>query len=196
MEPNVIHDLLKEECHLTYQMIDAKKKQCTVPKLFTNYSDAAACNNQHDVMFDQTNAIRQKIKSWADYINLHLKLNQAITLHELLGKYLEIHEELLIYSAEYHTTRFALLETLHLYYQNVLTVPIATKLLIAGLQPITLSQPDTATILTKALAITSGMTLSYSAVQSFVVKQSKFHKATQTMVTAIPEKDIPISLLH
>lgn len=196
MDPHVIDDLLKEECYLTYQMIENRKKHCTVPKLFNNYSDAAACNNQHDVLFDQTKAIRQRIKSWVDYINVQLKLNQAITLHELLGAYLEIHEELIIYSAEYHTTRCALLETLHLYYQNVLTVPIATKLLIAGLQPISLSQPEIATILAKALANTSGMTLPYSAVQSFVVKQSKFHKATQTVVTALPDKDMPISLLH
>ena len=196
MEPHVIQDLLQEECQLTYQMIATKKKQCTVPKLFNNYSDAAECNNQNDVLFDQTKVIRQRIKSWTDYLILQLKLNQAVTLHELLGKYIEIHEELLIYSAEYHTTRFALLETLHLYYQNVLTVPIATKVLIAGLQPISLSQSEIATTLAKALAITSGMTLSYSAVQSFVVKQSKFHKSTQTMVTAIPDKDIPMSLMH
>ena len=196
MDPSVIYELLQEECYYTYQQIDARKKQCTVPKLFHNFSDAAACNNQHDVMFDQTKVIKQKITAWVEYIQMQLKLTQAVTLHDLLGKYLEIHEELPMYSTEYHTTRFALLETLHLFYQNVLTVPIATKILIAGLQTISLKHPDVISLIAKALAYTSDISMSYASVQSFVVKQPKFDKATQTMITAIPDKDMPISLLQ
>ena len=196
MEPPVIYELLQDECHQTYQYIAAKKKQCTTPKLFANYSDAAECNNQHDLMFDQTKIILQRINHWVDYIQIQLKLGHPVTLHDLLGKYIEIHEELQLYSAEYHTTRYALLETLHLFYQNVLTVPIATKLLIAGLQTLTLTQQKVAPILAKALAITSDISLSYTAVQSLVVKQPKFHKATQTMITAVPDTVMPMSLLQ
>ena len=192
MDPIVIYELLKDECHQTFQAIEARKLQCTSPKLFSNYSDAAMCNNQQDLMFDQSKIIKHKIQLWVDYINTQLKINQAITLQNILGKYIEIHEELPLYSAEYHTTRYALLETLHLFYQNVLTVPIATKLLIAGLQTISLSQPDIVKVLTKTLAMTSNMTMQYTAIQSLVVKQATFTKGTQTMITAIPDNDIHI----
>ena len=196
MDPIVIYELLKDECYQTFQLIEAKKLQCTAPKLFANYSDAAMCNNQQDLMFDQTKIIKHKVQIWVDYISTQLKLNQAITLQGILGKYIEIHEELQLYSAEYHTTRYALLETLHLFYQNVLTVPIATKLLIAGLQTISLSNPDIVKMLTKVLAITSNMTMQYTAVQSLVVKQETFTRSTQTMITAIPDNDTHIMQLH
>ena len=196
MDPLVIYELLKEECVVTIQCIEKRKKHCTKPKLFPNYSDAAACNNQTDIMFDQSKIIKLKITEWSNYIYHQLKSGQTITLHKLLGLYMEIHEELAMYSAEYHTTRYALLETLHLFYQNVLTAPIATKLLVTGLQTVSLSQPEIVQITAKILAITSDMTKSYSEVQSFVVRQTLFHKASQTMITAIPDKDVPPKLLQ
>ena len=196
MDPLVINELLKEECVATIQCIEKRKQHCTQPKLFPNFSDAAACNNQTDIMFDQSKVIKQRITEWANYVYHQLKSGHTITLHKLLGLYMEIHEELAMYSTEYHTTRYALLETLHLFYQNVLTAPIATKLLITGLQTISLSQPEIIQITAKILALTSDINKSYSEVQSFVVRQTMFHKASQTMITTIPDIKMHPKLLQ
>ena len=117
---------------------------------------------------------------------MQLQQQQDITIQNLLGKYWEIHEELPFQTNEYFITKFAMLETLHLFYHNVLTIASAVKLLTAGLQTIALTTPAISQKLVKLLIITSDISIPYMHVQIPVKRTTNMDTATQTVLTAFP----------
>ena len=124
---------LMELCKPTVDKIEARKTQSRTPSFFPQYSQAAACNQQDEIYFDQLETIAYYISTWVHRAMKNIKTGKDIKLSEFLGEYIEISEQAPVDSREMLAMRIALLETLQLYNAKALTFPIACKILIAGL---------------------------------------------------------------
>ena len=137
--------------------------------MFLSHSDAAQCNLQENIEFDQDMVIENAIIRWAHLALAHIHTGTNIRMSEFLGAYIEITEEVPINDNEVPTLRTALLETLHLYNENTLSFPIACKILIAGLQETILQQsrinpgkPEIQRAIFKLIHATSNITVQYN----------------------------------
>ena len=133
---NALFTQLMEICKPTVDKIKARTTQSRTPSLFPRYSQAAACNQQDEIYFDQLETINHYVGTWARKAVKSIKTEKDVKLSEFLGDYLEISEQAPINSREMLAMRIALLETLQLYNAKALTFPIACKILIAGLHGI------------------------------------------------------------
>lgn len=163
------NDRLMQYCKETLETIQQRELETKRPKQFIEYTDAAACNQQHLSNFDQENVIQLAILKWGRKILQHLAINTPIKIQDLLGLYLLIHVEVPFTNKEMPPMKYAMIETVDLFEKGNLTLPIATRLLIAGLQNTiyeqSLLEPINSEIkrLFRALTnATSGISLPYS----------------------------------
>ena len=169
MDENSLFGQLVQICKPTIDKIEEKRKNMIKPKMFVAHSDAAACNLQENIDFDQETVIDNTIKRWAHLALAHIHTHTDIRLSEFLGAYIDITEEVLIQQNELNTLRTALLETLEVYNKNALSLPIACKILIAGLQETLITQEtinpgrtETRKLLSKLLLATSNASVPYA----------------------------------
>ena len=161
------NDKLMAYCKDIIEIIQQRELHTKHPKQFINYTDAAACNRQCQQSFDQENVIKEAILKWGRKILTHLAINSPIYIQDLLGLYILIHVEIPFNNNEMPPMKYAMIETVDLYEKGNLTVPIATRILIAGLQhtveqnSLTDDHDIKLLFLSLSKAI-SGITLSYS----------------------------------
>ena len=134
MDYESLYEQLIRMCRPTIDEIEARRQKTCRPKMFLCHSDAAQCNLQEDIDFDQQQIIEQSIKRWAHLALTHIEYQTPISLGKFLGLYIEISEEVPLHEKEVPTLKTALLETVHLLNNSTLSFPIACKILIAGLQ--------------------------------------------------------------
>ena len=166
MDEKKVNEKLFKYCDETLQKIANNELETIKPKQFIDHTDAAACNRQYDMDFDQDNVIKMAILKWGRKVLQHLAINTPINLKDLLGLYLEIHVEIPFNTSEMPPMKYAMLEVTDLFDKGNLTLPIATRLLIAGLQNIIYQQAwqtdNDIKILFKSLTnATSGIALPY-----------------------------------
>ena len=168
MNEERLYEQLVQLCQSTVQKIEENRQRTCRPKMFLSHSDAAQCNLQENIDFDQDMIIENAIKRWAHLALTHIHTGTDIHLQEFLGMYIEITEEVPVHDKEVTVLRTALLEVLHLYNENTLTFPVACKLLIAGLQETAYQQyhinpgrMEITEILKKLLHATSQITVQY-----------------------------------
>ena len=166
MDERKVNEKLFEYCKETLENIREKELQTKRPKQFIDHTDAAACNRQYDLDFDQDNIIKMAILKWGRKILQHLALNTPIKLNEMLGLYIEIHVEIPFNTKEMPPMKYAMLEVIDLFEKENLTVPLATRILTAGLQNILYQQAwqtdnEIKTLLMSLTNATSGITLPY-----------------------------------
>ena len=166
-DEKTVNDKLMMYCKDTLAIIEARELTTKSPKLFISYPDAAACNQQYDQSFDQEKIVKAAILKWGRKILQHLAINIPILLQDLLGLYILIHVELPFNTHEMPPMKYAMLETVDLFEKNTLTVPIATRILTAGLQyPIAQNaltdDPDIKLLQLSLVKASSGITLPYS----------------------------------
>ena len=164
-----LYEQLLRLCQPTVQKIEEKRLKTCRPTPFIDHSTAAQCNLQESLDFDQDMVIERTIIGWAHLALTHVHNGVDIRIQEFLGAYIDITEEVPVHNKEIHVLKAALMETLHLYNENVLTFPIACKIMIAGLQETVMQQerinPGRMEIqknLLKLLHATSDITASYS----------------------------------
>lgn len=169
MNEERLYEQLIRLCQPTVERIENNRKITCKPKMFVAHSDAAQCNLQENIDFDQDIVIETAIIRWAHLALTHIHTGTEIRLSEFLGAYIEITEEVPINNNEIFTLKTALLETLHLYNENALTFPVACKILIAGLHETILQQSrvnpgkqDIQTVISKLIYATSNITAQYS----------------------------------
>ena len=161
------NDKLMIYCKDIIEVIHQRELLTKRPKQFIDYTDAAACNRQCELNFDQENAIKEAIMKWGRKILTHLAINSPIHIQDLLGLYILIHVEVPFNNNEMPPMKYAMIETVDLYEKDSLTVPIATRILIAGLQHTveqnSLTNDHDIKLLFLSLSkATSGITLPYS----------------------------------
>ena len=172
MNEQVINDKLFELCKDTLDSITEREQSTVKPKHFIEHTDAAACNRQQHIDFNQDDIIRQQITIWGRYVLATLATGQSFKIGDLLGKYLNIHVEVPFNTKEMPTMKYAMMEVVALFQDNTITAPIAIRILIAGLQhtlhqQIAINGPD-ALIDDLLLSITnaiSGITMPYNKAQ-------------------------------
>ena len=164
-----VNEKLMHYCKDTILAIQQRELQTKRPKQFIEYTDAAACNQQYLQNFDQEKVIQLAILKWGRKILQHLAVNTPIKIQDLLGLYMQIHVEVPFNNKEMPPMKYAMLETVDLYDKGNLSLPIATRLMIAGLQHTIYSQnlmePTDTEIKRLFLALTnavSGLSLPYS----------------------------------
>lgn len=128
------NDKLMVYCKATIEIIHQRELHTKRPKQFIDYTDAAACNQQYDLAFDQEQIVKSAILKWGRKILQHLAINSPLPIQDLLGLYILIHVEIPFNNNEMPPMKYAMLETVDLFEKDNLTVPIATRILIAGLQ--------------------------------------------------------------
>ena len=169
MEEEALYEQLVRLCQPTVQKIENKRRVTCKPKMFLCHSDAAACNLQENIDFDQDLVIETTIIQWIQLSLAHVHTGTDIRLDEFLGAFIEITEEVPIHDKEVPVLKMALLETMQLFNADALTFPIACKILTAGLQESLLQQnrvnPGKLEIhkeLMKLIHATSNVTVSYT----------------------------------
>ena len=125
---------LLQMCKPTCEKIEKHRAETCKPNIFPQYSEAAACNRQEELDFDQDIVVQHAINRWAHLAIEHIQAGKDIKLSDFLGLYVEITEEVPNDNRELPPMRMALLETVQLYNAKSLTFPIACKILSAGLQ--------------------------------------------------------------
>ena len=166
MDERKVNEKLFQYCKDTLQSISIKELETKKPKQFIEHTDAAACNRQYDQNFDQDNIIKMAILKWGRKVLQHLAINSPIKLKDLLGLYLEIHVEIPFNTKEMPPMKYAMLEVVDLFDKGNLTIPIATRILIAGLQNIIYQQAwqtdnDIKILFTSLTNAISGIALPY-----------------------------------
>ena len=166
-DEKTVNDKLMVYCQNTIDIIHQRELTTKRPKQFINHTDAAACNQQYDQSFDQEKVVKAAILKWGRKILQHLAINSPISIQDILGLYVLIHVELPFNTHEMPPMKYAMLETVDLFEKNNLTVPIATRILTAGLQyPIEQNalthDPDIKLLLVSLAKANSGITLPYS----------------------------------
>ena len=163
------NDKLMQYCTETIENIQRKEIMTKRPKQFIEHTDAAACNQQWDLDFNQDKVIQKAVLKWGRQILKHLAINTPIKIQDLLGLYMEIHVEVPFSNKEMPPMKYAMLEVVHLHEKGYLTLPIATRLLIAGLQHTiyeqSMMEPTDTEIRQLFMALTnaiSGISLPYS----------------------------------
>ena len=168
MDENRTNEKLFEFCKDTVDSITEREMRTVRPKQFIEYTDAAACNIQERIDFNQDEIIRTRVHQWGRYIMSHLAFREAISIEQLLGKYLNIQVEVPHNTKEMPTMKYAMMEVVALFEDNTLTTPIATRILIAGLQHTMYQQrsragyfPAVENLLLSLASATSSITLPY-----------------------------------
>ena len=128
MDERYINGKLFEYCRQTLDSITERELQTKRPKQFIDHTDAAACNRQYDLEFDQEQVIKMAILTWGRKILQHLATDSPIKLQDLLGLYLNIHVEVPFTTNEMSPMKYAMLEVTDLFDKGNLTLPIATKI--------------------------------------------------------------------
>ena len=167
MDERHINGKLFEYCRQTLDSITERELQTKRPKQFIDHTDAAACNRQYDLEFDQEQVIKMAILTWGRKILQHLATDSPIKLQDLLGLYLNIHVEVPFNTNEMSPMKYAMLEVTDLFDKGNLTLPIATKILTAGLQNVIYMQEwqtdrDLQLLFTSLINAISGISLTYS----------------------------------
>ena len=167
MDERHINGKLFEYCRQTLDSITERELQTKRPKQFIDHTDAAACNRQYDLEFDQEQVIKMAILTWGRKILQHLATDSPIKLQDLLGLYLNIHVEVPFNTNEMSPMKYAMLEVTDLFDKGNLTLPIATKILTAGLQNVIYMQEwqtdrDLQLLFTSLTNAISGISLTYS----------------------------------
>ena len=169
MNDERLYEQLVRLCQPTINKIEEKRKLTCKPKMFVQHSDAAQCNLQENIDFDQDAVIENMIIRWAHLALTHIHTGTNISLSEYLGAYIEITEEVPVNDNEISTLRTALLETLQLYNESTLTFPVACKILIAGLHETILQQNrinpgklEIQKVISKLMHATSNITVQYN----------------------------------
>ena len=169
MNEERLYEQLIRLCQPTVAKIEENRKRTCKPKMFIDHSDAAQCNLQEDINFDQDIIIENTIKRWAHLALTHIHTGTNISLSEFLGTYIEITEEVPIHDKEVTSLKTALLETLHLHNETTLTFPVACKILIAGLHETVVQQNqinpgrmEIQKVISKLVHATSNITVQYS----------------------------------
>ena len=167
MDERYINGKLFEYCRQTLDSITERELQTKRPKQFIDHTDAAACNRQYDLEFDQEQVIKMAILTWGRKILQHLATDSPIKLQDLLGLYLNIHVEVPFNTNEMSPMKYAMLEVTDLFDKGNLTLPIATKILTAGLQNVIYMQEwqtdrDLQLLFTSLINAISGISLTYS----------------------------------
>lgn len=167
MDERYINGKLFEYCRQTLDSITERELQTKRPKQFIDHTDAAACNRQYDLEFDQEQVIKMAILTWGRKILQHLATDSPIKLQDLLGLYLNIHVEVPFNTNEMSPMKYAMLEVTDLFDKGNLTLPIATKILTAGLQNVIYMQEwqtdrDLQLLFTSLTNAISGISLTYS----------------------------------
>ena len=85
MDEQRINEKLFEYCKETLDMIASRELETKRPKQFIDYTDAAACNRQLDLYFDQDNVVKLAILKWGRKILQHIAINTPLKLKDLLG---------------------------------------------------------------------------------------------------------------
>ena len=132
-EDKLFEQLIKI-CKPSVEKIQKQRLQTCKPNIFPQYSEAAACNCQEEIDFNQDAVIEKAISRWAHLAIKHIKTSTDIKISEFLGYYVEITEEIQMDHRELSPLRLSLLEVLQLYNAKALSFPVACKILIAGLQ--------------------------------------------------------------
>ena len=178
MDEKAINDKLFEFCQDTVNSITEKELRTVKPKQFIEHTDAAACNLQGRIDFNQDEIIMTKITQWARYILSSLATGQTLTIEQVLGKYLDIHVEVPFNTKEMPVMKHAMMEVVALYEDDTLSTPIATRILIAGLQPTLHEQralngpdPNVDTLLLSLSSAISGVTLPYEKAQLPILRE-------------------------
>ena len=121
MDYENLYEQLIRMCRPTIDSIEERRKRTCRPKMFLCHSDAAQCNLQEDIDFDQQKVIETTINRWAHLALHHLEFQTPISLGTFLGLYIEISEEVPLHEKEVPTIKTALLETVHLLNNNTLS---------------------------------------------------------------------------
>ena len=136
MDERKINRKLSEYCKETCDSI--RNRELFLAKLpiqFTDYKDAAACNQQYKSDFDQEQAIKLAILKWGRKILQHIAINTPIKFNDLVGMYMEINVQLPFETFKnFFPMKYAMFEVTDLFDKGHLTLPLATRILIAGLQ--------------------------------------------------------------
>ena len=167
MDEQKVNEKLFEYCKETLDSIKERELLTKKPKQFIDHTDAAACNRQYDLDFDQEKVIKMAILKWGRKVLQHLAINSPVKLKELLGLYIDIHVEIPFNTKEMPPMKYAMLEVTDLFEKGILTLPLATRLLIAGLQNIIYQQAfqndnEIQLLFVSLSNATSGITLPYS----------------------------------
>ena len=169
MNEERLYEQLIRVCRPTIEKIEQKRLRTCKPKMFIQHSDAAQCNLQENLDFDQEAVIENTIIRWTHLALTHIHTGTAINLGEYLGAYIDITEEVPMNDKEIFSLRTALLETLHLHNEHIITFPIACKILIAGLHETIVQQnqinpgkTDIQKAISKLIHATSNITAQYS----------------------------------
>ena len=170
MDERKVNDKLFEYCKETLDSIKNRELLTKRPKQFTEHTDAAACNQQYDSNFDQEKIIKMAILKWGRKILTHLAINTPIKINELLGLYIDIHVEVPFNTKEMPPMKYAMLEVTDLFDKGNLTLPLATRILTAGLQNIIHQQAwqadnDIQMLFVSLANATSGISLPYPKAQ-------------------------------
>ena len=178
MDEKRINDKLFEFCQETLDSIKERELRTVKPKHFIDHTDAAACNLQGRLDFNQDEIIMTKITEWARYILSSLATGQSLTIEKVLGKYLDIHVEVPFNNKEMPNMKHAMLEVVALFEDETLSTPIATRILIAGLQHTLYQQlvingpdPNVDNLLLSLTSAISGITLPYEKAQLPILRE-------------------------
>ena len=170
MDERKVNDKLFEYCKEKLDNINERELQTKRPKQFIDHTDAAACNRQHDLDFDQDAVIKMAILTWGRKVLQHLAIESPIKINTLLGLYINIHVEIPFNTKEMPPMKYAMMEVTDLFDKGNLTLSIAIKILIAGLQNVINNQAwetdkDIQLLFSSLINATSGITLPYQKAQ-------------------------------
>ena len=172
MDTRKINRKLSEYCQETVDEIRELEWQTKIfpnmpfSKQFPDYGDAAACNLQENSDFNQEQAIKLAILKWGRKILQHLAIKTPIKFNDLLGLYMKIKIEMPHQTKAWAPINHAMFESTDLFDKGQLTLPIATRILTAGLQNFIYEQSlqtdsDIKLLLVSLNNGTSGVTLPY-----------------------------------